>query len=651
MSQQTGEDELGLHKILDFFRMGGIIVLLLHFYYFACPVCLDWQTQQPIADRLISSVANTGLFTTPLRSKVIALVFLAISLLGARGKKSPDNKMETGLFCLFSGLLLYFACAILEFGPIYILLCSIGYLLILYGSIYLTRVIWHRPEPDIFNKLHESFPQQETLVANAYSINLPANYLYQGRLRDSWVNIPDPFRGTLILGSPGSGKTRFFIEPLIRIQIQKAFSMLVYDFKYPDLSRLAFNYFQQYRSHYPGKPAFYTLHPGDPDHSHRANPIHRNYLDDIHDAGEAAHAVLLGMAKSGIGQQGEFFLDSSINFVQALIWYLRSSHDAKYCSWPHVIELAQVPYTKLFPVLSTEPQLIPLVTPFINAYKKAPEMLDGQIATATIRLARLASPAIYYIMSGDDFSLDLNHPEAPKVLTIGTNPPKAATYGPIISAYINTINRLANRKDMHPFSEVLEEFSTISVHTIDRSIATGRSNRMAITLCLQNADQLRLAYGKEFADVVLNTVGNIISGQASGETAKWLSERFSRTNQPRESLTSTATDLHITQSHQLEPSIPTSRIASLSSGEFVGMIADTPDQPIDLKTFCCRFRTDPEAFETGSAASEDLPVLRHVTHEMLMANFIRIRSEIETLVNVEMARISATPELQHLLLE
>ena len=650
MSQQTGDDEFALHHILDFLRMAGILLLLLHFYFFACPACREWQTENPIADRLMTSLTDTGLLDTPIISKLFALALLSISLFGARGKRSPDYSSANGFFYLTLGLALYFGCALLDFGMLYILLCSSGYLIVLFGGIYLSRVLWRRAEPDIFNRLHESFPHEQRLLETQYSINLPAQYLHDNQIHDNWINL-DPFRGTLILGSPGSGKTWYIIEPMIRQFIQKGFALLVYDFKYDDLSRLVYHQFRKYKSSYPQNAAFYNLHPGDPCRSHRANPLHPEYIDDIHDAGEAARAVLLGMTKTGVGDQGEFFLESSVNFVQALIWFLRSVHDGKYCSWPHVIELAQTPYKKLFTILSAEPQIFTLVIPFINALKNAPQQLDGQIATASIQLARLSSPAIYYIMSGNDFSLDLNNPISPAILTIGSSPQKSDTYGPIISAYINTINRLGNRKQRHPFAEILEEFSTISVHTIDRSIATGRSNRMAITICLQNADQLRLAYGREFADVVLNTPGNIISGQASGQTAKWLSERFSRTLQSRESLTSTQTDLHVTQSRQLEPSIPASRIASLSAGEFVGMVADRPDQPIELKTFCCRLVNDPAALEKESASLGDLPVVRSVSSDMLVENYTQIRRDIRMLVDNELARISSTPELQHLLLD
>lgn len=650
MSHETGEDQRALFRILDLLRVSSILILLLHFYFQFYPNPGE-QATNPILDRLLVVITNTGGFDTPIKTKLIALGLLAISLLGARGKKMPEYTLAMGLAWLFSGLFLYFTSALLTgVSWLYMISCASGFLLTLHGGIYLTRIVWRRAEPDIFNRLHESFPQEERSLTNASSINLPARYRYKKEDRDSWVNIIDPFRGTLILGSPGSGKTWYLVEPMIRQYIEKGFALLVYDFKYDDLSKIVYNHFQKNKSAYPKTAAYYNLHFGDLRRSHRCNPLHPSTLHDLQDAGEAARTVLLGMQTQGGERQNEFFLESAINFVQALIWFLRLYQQGAYCSWPHVIELAQTPYNELFPVLSAEPQLRALVTPFIDAYKTAPEQLSGQIASATISLARLSSPQVYYIMTGNDFSLDLNNPAAPKLLTIGSNPQKTDTYGPMISAYINTINRLANRKAMYPLAEIFDEFSTVRVHTIIKTIATGRSNRMAITLCTQDASQLRLAYGKEFTDVILNSCGNILSGQTAGDTAKLLSDRFGKTRQDRESLTTNATDLQITQSSQLENVLPVSRIASLSAGEFVGMVADTPAQPIALKTFCCRFTNDSAVLDRETAAYQDLPIIKEVTEELLMTNFHRTRAEIEELISSELRRIKNSPQLAHLLL-
>jgi hypothetical protein len=652
MSQQTGEDQRHLHRIIEGLRFASIIVLLLHYYTTICPECQVRQQANPIVDRLMTALTTTAPLDTPIKTKGLALGLLVLSLLGARGKKSPEYTPSKGLSYLLPGLLLYCITSFFTEYPFpYFIFTTAGYLLILYAGTYFSRIVWRKVEKDIFNRLHETFPQEERLLENEFSINLPGQYHYQDQLHHSWINLLDPFRGTLILGSPGSGKTWFLVEPLIKQYIEKGYALMVYDFKYDDLARIVYNHFLKNRSRYPQGAAYYNLHFGDLDRSHRCNPLHPSTLHDLQDAGEAARAVVLGMAGEGSGKNDVFFLESAINFVQALIWFLRLYEKGAYCSWPHVIELAQVPYKKLFTILRAEPQLHALLTPFVNALETAPKMLEGQIATAAIHLARLSSPNVYYIMSGDDFSLDLNNPQAPKLLTIGSNPQKTETYGPMISAYINTINRLANEKNRHPLAEIYDEFSTVKVHTIIKSLATGRSNKMAITLCTQDAGQLRLAYGRDFTDVILNTCGNIFSGQTSGDTAKLLSDRFGKTMQDRESLTTTSDDLHITQSGSLEYAIPVSRISSLSSGEFVGMVADTPAQPISQKTFCCRLINDPEILMQEAREYQHLPVTKTITQEMLSVNFHRIRTEIETLIKTELVRIGNNPDLSHLRIE
>lgn len=652
MARENGEDQRYLHRMLEGLRFASIIFLMLHYYVAICPGCQVWQHQSPIIDRLLEAVVNLPLLDSPLKTKAIALGLLLVSLVGARGKKDPGYTPARGLYYAVAGVGLYTVTSLFSGYPgVYFFFTTAGYLLVLYAGTYLSRIVWRRIEKDTFNRLHESFPQEERLLENPNSLNLPAQYCWEDRLRSSWINIVNPFRGTLVLGSPGSGKTWFVVEPMIKQFIQKGFALLVYDFKYDDLSRVVYNHFVQNRSSYPAGAKYYNLHFGDLEHSHRCNPLHPSTLNDLQDAGEAARAVILGMSTEGGTKHDGFFLDSAINFVQALIWFLRLYKNGSFCSWPHVIELAQVPYSKLFTVLRAEPELQALMTPFVNALGRAGEMLEGQIASAAIQLARLSAPNVYYLMSGDDFTLDLNNPESLKLLTIGSNPQKTETYGPMIAAYINTINRLANKKDQYPLAEIFDEFSTVKVHTIVQSLGTGRSNRMAIMLCTQHPSQLSVAYGKDFAEVIFHTCANVIAGQTSGDAAKLLSDRFGKTMQDRESLTTTSDDLHITQGTQLEYAVPVSRIASLSAGEFVGMVADTPEQPIDLKTFCCRLVNDPAALAQEAAAYQPLPITQEISPEELAKNFRRIRAEIEALVKAEILRIKNSPELAHLFIE
>lgn len=660
MSKSSSENEQAYSRILDMIRMIGIVILLFHFYYYGYAAFAQWGMTKPFVDSFLRSVAHSGLFSTFNESKIIAIVLLVLSLIGARGKKEPRLTPGAGLRSIGLGLFLYFASGMLIYldfpithiALLYMAITITGFLLVLSGGNYLSRLVFRRLPADTFNRLNASFPQEERLLENEYSWNLPAEYQLKNSVRKSWINNINPFRGTLILGSPGSGKTWFLIQPIIRQQIQKGFSMLIYDFKYDDLSRLAYNYFLKYRHIYPGTPGYYNINFDDLNRSHRCNPLPPSAMVDSSDARESARTLLLGLNMDWIPKQGDFFVISPVNFVTALVWFLRSYQGGRYCTWPHVIELSQIPYKELFSVLRAEPQCQVQIVPFVNALLHgAAEQLEGQIASATISLATLSSPALYYVLTGDDFTLDLNNPEYPKILTLGNNPQKTATYGAVLSVYINTINRLANKKGLYPLSQVLDEFSTIIANSIDKTIATGRSNRIAITLCVQDSSQLRLAYGKEYADVILNLCGNIISGQVSGDTANLLSDRFGRTMQDRESVSINTADVNITQSSQLELAIPASRIASLSSGEFVGLVTDNPDQHIELKTFCCRALNDQKALKKEEASYKELPIIREVTEKMLMENYLQIKKDTALIIQDELFRIRNSPELRHLIIE
>ena len=622
MSSQTSENEQTLSKILDALRMGGILILLLHFYFFNYTIFRELGLTCKLGDNGLNAIGRTGLFLGFNHSKIIALALLIISLMGARGKKDPNLTPEVGLRTMAGGLILYFGSYFiggLDLPPIHLailyMLCTVaGFILVLHGGNQISRIIYNRLKSDPFNRRSQNFPQEERLLQNEYSIHFPAEYEYNGQIQKSYINIVNPFRANLVLGSPGAGKTTFIIDRIIKQQIQMGFSMLVYDYKYPGLSKVAYNYFLLYKDVYPGQPAHYHINFEDLNRTNRCNCLAPYTLPELADAVEAARSFLLGLNMDWISKQGDFWVESSVNFVSGIIWFLRKYREGKYCSWPHVIELASVSYKDLFSVLRGEIEIQTLIKPFVDAFLQGNhEQLGGQVGSANIGMARLSSPALYYVLTGNDFTLDLNNPEYPKVLTLANSPQKTTTYGAFLSVIINTVNRLAARVGQHPLGQVIDEASTIAPISLIQSIGQGRGYKIAVTLAYQDASQIKLVYGNKYADVIMNLCGNIISGQVSGETAKWLSDRFGRTMQERESMTITSNDTNITRSQQLEQAIPPSRIASLSSGEFVGMVADNPDQPIDLKMFCCRVLNDHKALAEETARYEDLPVIRNVT--------------------------------------
>lgn len=581
--------------------------------------------------------------------------------MGARGRKDEKLHFRIAFYYISMGILLYFGSylAVLIFldpevcSVLYISLCSLGYLITLSGGTLLSRIIRRKlSSADIFNKENETFPQEERLIENEYSVNLPARYHLKDKVRRSWINIINPFRGILVPGTPGSGKSYFVIRHIITQHIAKGFSMFIYDFKFDDLTVIAYNAWLKFRHLYAVEPKFYIINFDDLSKTHRCNPLDPAAMSDITDAAESARTILMGLNREWIKKQGDFFVESPINFLTAVIWYLRKYNDGEFCTLPHVIEMIQTDYESLFTLLRTEKEIEVLINPFVSAFQnEAVDQLEGQIASAKISLAKLSSPQLYYVLSGSDFTLDINNPSDPKIVSMGNNPQKIQTYGAVLSLFVSRLIKQVNQKGKLKSSLVFDEFPTIYLNNMDSLIATARSNKVSTCLGIQDFSQLRKDYGREQADVILNITGNIISGQVTGDTAKQLSERFGKIMQDRESLSINSSDTSISRSKQLESAVPASKISTLSSGEFVGIVADDPDCRIELKAFHCNIINDHEALKKEQDSYQDIAPVRKIDNSMIQRNYTQVKQDISELVNSEMERLLNDPALVHLVIK
>lgn len=661
MAVQTGENEQALRKILDMTRLISIVILVIHFYYYCYAAFQEWGLSSTFSDRILGNIYRTGIFSSFVKSKLIALGFLTISLLGAKGRKDEKLSYKTAFAYLITGLLLYFASYLSmmlrlsaqEKAIVYTGITSTGFLLVLSGGTLLSRIIKSKfNNKDIFNKENETFPQEERLLENEFSINLPARYRLKNKVRNSWINIINPFRAVMVLGTPGAGKSYFVIRHVITQHIRKGFTMFVYDFKFDDLSKIAYNSWLKNKHRYRKPPRFFVINFDDLTRSHRCNPLEPSAMTDITDAAESARTILMGLNREWIKRQGDFFVESPINFLTAVIWYLRRYKDGEFCTLPHVIELMQMDYDSLFTLLRTEKEIEVLINPFVNAYlNDVMEQLEGQIAAAKVAMARLSSPQLYYVLSGNDFNLDINNPDDPKIVCMGNNPQKIQIYGAVLSLYVTRLVKLVNKKGKIKSSLIFDEFPTIYLNNMDSLIATARSNKVSTCLGIQDFSQLRKDYGREQADVIMNITGNIVAGQVTGDTAKQLSERFGKIMQDRESYSINSGDTSISRSKQLEAAIPPSRISSLSSGEFVGMVADDPDNKIDLKAFHCEIINDHESLKQGQDGYKNIEVVRKLDGGMVQRNYLQIKQDVQDIIQSEMERLLNDPGLSHLVVK
>lgn len=654
---QTGENIQALQKIIDFIRFGSILLLLIHFYSACFPAVVNNGLSVNFVNKVIYNLANGFSALSGInKPKAVVLFLLIVSLIGVKGKKDEKLSTQPIILYLSIGLLFFFGSSFLlnisasssTIACLYISITATGYMLVLTGGTKISRLLRKRLDGDVFNDLNETFPQEEKLIENPYSINLPMEYQLQGKIRHGIINFPNIFRGTICSGTPGSGKTFYFFREVLSQLSRKGFCFCLYDLKFPDLSLILYNHVLKNIKKYPTPPKFYIINFDDLSKSHRCNVLYPENMTEMTDASESSRTLMLALNRDWLKKTGDFFVESAINFVTALFWFLRQYENGKFCTLPHAIELSMVEYDELFPILSLEESISTLINPFISAYlRNATEQLEGQIASAKIALARLVSPSLYYVLSGSDLTLDINNPEAPKILCLGNNPGKQATYGAVISLYLERMHKLINKKGQRPCALVYDEYASLTAST-DFLISTARSNLVAVFLGLQDISQLTRDYGKEQAEVVVNICGNIISGQVLGESAKTLSDRIGRINQQKESLSINASDTSLSKSTQLENAVPVSRISNLSSGEFVGTVADTPQQPIKKKAFYCRIINDPDAIKKEEEAYKPLPVIRDLDEYTIMENFYKVKSDIKNIIDTEMNKIKNNPALKHL---
>ena len=662
------EDDLrALGKIMDFLRAVSIILAIMNVYWYCYEAMRMWGVTIGVVDRILINFNRTGgLFHSILYTKLFSLLLLALSCLGTKGVKAEKmswNRIWTVLavgFCLFflNWWILLLPISHLGNATLYIFTMTAGYICLLMGGLWMSRLLKHNLMEDVFNNENESFMQETKLMENEYSVNLPTRFYYKKKWQRGWINVVNPFRATIVLGTPGSGKSFAVVNNYIKQQIEKSYSMYIYDFKFPDLSTIAYNHMMNHQNGYKVKPQFYVINFDDPRRSHRCNPIHPDFMSDISDAYESAYTIMLNLNKTWVQKQGDFFVESPIILFAAIIWYLRIYKNGKYCTFPHAIELLNRRYEDVFPILTSYPELENYLSPFMDAWQGgAMEQLAGQIASAKIPLSRMISPQLYWVMSASEFTLDINNPEEPKILCVGNNPDRQNIYGAALGLYNSRIVKLINKKGQLKSSVIIDELPTIYFKGLDNLIATARSNKVAVCLGFQDFSQLVRDYGDKEAKVVINTVGNIFSGQVVGETAKTLSERFGKVLQKRQSISINRQDVSTSINTQMDSLIPPSKISGLTQGMFVGSVSDNFTERIEQKIFHAEIVVDTDKVKREESHYQPIPIINDFKDadgndcmkQAIQDNYNRIKEDVKQIVKDELERIAADENLKHLI--
>lgn len=661
---QQEDDLRALAKIMEFGRAVSIFLLVVHVYVYCYPSITAWHLNLEVIDRILVNFNNTtGIFNCILWSKLLAVLLLAVSCLGTHGVKGEKITWPKIYAVLVAGCALFFLNWWLLKLPLphmantafYIFTLTAGYLALLMSGLWMSRLYRHNLMEDVFNMENESFMQETRLMENEYSVNLPTRFYYKKRWNNGFVNIVNIFRACMVIGTPGSGKSYAIVNSYIRQLIAKGFAIYIYDYKFDDLSTIAYNSLLKNMDKYEVKPRFYVINFDDPRRSHRCNPINPEFMTDISDAYEASYTIMLNLNRTWIEKQGDFFVESPIILLAAIIWYLKIYKNGIYCTFPHAVELLNKPYSDLFTILTSYPELENYLSPFMDAWKgNAQDQLQGQIASAKIPLTRMISPQLYWVMTGNDFSLDINNPKEPKLLCVGNNPDRQNIYSAALGLYNSRIVKLINKKKQLKCAVIIDELPTIYFRGLDNLIATARSNKVGVLLGFQDFSQLTRDYGEKESKVIQNTVGNIFSGQVVGETAKTLSERFGKVLQQRQSVSINRQDVSTSINTQLDSLIPASKIANLSQGTFVGAVADNFDERIEQKIFHAEIVVDHTKISGEEKAYQKIPVINDfkdrngndIMMQQIQRNYDQIKADAQAIINEEMRRIKNDPELR-----
>ena len=611
-----------------FLLLSGAILLII-LYYYAYPLWASMGLRSGFTDSLMLTIYRGGSFSNPYAVRFVCLFFCGVAVI-VRSGSSKDSPWRKILIPLLSGVALFFAAPLLGNRWVFILTTFFGYCLFFVGAVLLGRKYrsFDAHLPDYW----DSFKQCEQLVSNQYSVNIPMKYQFKGKLHQGYINVVNPFRGSMVLGTPGSGKSYSIYGPFIRQMIQKGYSLFVYDYKFPDLtSRVMNELLDNYEGYGELQPKMYVVNFDDPLYSHRFNPIHPRYLKDPIDATEIAEVILKNANRENAKGE-DFFSLSARCYLDLLIWFLRCYKGGRYCTFPHLIELMGQDYREVLEVLQKFDELEVKRTTFADAMQdQAYEQLQGQIASARVPLIRFSSKTLYWTLSGDDFSLEMNDPKAPSIICVGNNPKRQSVYGTTLAMLMSQLFKVVNNPGKRHCAVLIDELPTIYLKGLDNLINTARSNKVAVVIGAQDKSQLVKDYDQKESDVIFNTVGNVFAGAVKGSTAEGLSKSFGKEEQEMRSYQESDSSDHVTYSWQQREVLPPNKIEALSQGSFCGYVADNYDQKIHPKTFCGEVQAG-EPPRHNEPLPQIVQMTRAQIEEEVIKNYEKIRNDIVDLI-------------------
>lgn len=606
---------------------------------------------------VVSKLSLIPIYHNLLYSKLATLTLICLVSIGTLSKKKTDlDPKKHILYPLSLGLLLFFGSMWLYGRPSgfafsYTTWYNLAYMFCaLFGALItslsldnVSKMIRSGLGKDKWNIEQESFMQPTAKIDTDCSVNIPMRFYFKGKVRDGWLNLTNVYKSCMIVGVPGSGKTWSIINPAIRQLMAKSFTIALYDFKFPDLGKiLYYHYLLARQNGHCLNYAFHVINLTEVEKSRRINVFKKAYINSLADAAETAEGLVEAMKKGDkSGGADQFFTQSAINFLAACIYFFRKYKDGQFSSFPHVMAFLNRSYEEIFRTLFSEPELMSLMSPFRSAFMaKAFDQLEGQVGTLKVFLSRLATKETFWVFSGDDFSLKISDPNEPSVLVLANDPNTQNINAACYSVVLNRLTRLINSKGNLPCAIMVDECPTIFIHRLENLISTARSMRVAVFLALQELPMLRQQYGKDTAAVLTAVVGNVLSGAVRNkETLDWLERLFGKSKQISENLSIDRNKTSTSLNERMEVLIPAGKIASLNTGEMVGLIAADPkahyDGTYQTSAVNCRINLDMKAIKAEEAAYQELPIFYDFggqKDKILMDNFLKINAEVAQIV-------------------
>lgn len=646
-----------LHSLFQFLVYLMVFLEILVFLYH--DLIMQGEGVYAVVRPLFEKISRIPIYQNLLYSKLSILLAIGLVSLGTLSRKKLDlDPVKQILLPLIIGFLLFFGSVyfygfdgrpeILHHTTLpdlgFIVASVFGALLIHTSMDNISKIIRSGLGKDEWNIEGESFMQQKKKVDTPYSVNIPMKFYYKKRIHSGWINIVNPFRGTLLIGTPGSGKSFGIVNPFIRQMIAKGYTMCLYDFKFPDLGKLAYyHYLLAKQNNKLNGFAFNVINLDNVERSKRINPLRTDYIQTLADAAETAEAIVESLQKSeSSGGSDKFFTQSAVNFLAACIFFM-SRHDRGQCStFAHLLAFLNRTYEEIFACLLNYPELESLLSPFRSALeKRAFEQLEGQVGTLKIFISRLNTKETAWIFSGDDFNLKISDPKNPCILILANSPATQNINSTCYSVVVNRLTRLINTKGNLPTAIIADEAPTLYVHRVENLVSTARSNKVAVLLGLQELPQLKQLQGKDTATTMTAVMGNVLSGSVRNkETLEWLERMFGKKKQLGESISVDRTRTSVSLSEKYEPLIPAGKIANLQTGDMVGVLALDADTTYDGKfktaNIHCRISLDMKAIAYEEGNYQPLPQFydfKGQKEKILIENFLQIRKEVDQIIN------------------